>query len=156
MTNNQLFRRIYVTSVAMLGLGLIIWSVATIAYSGAVSMLLQLMLLNTITQITSRNIAKSNIVMGVSQAVNLAAVAIYGVQAGVLVALVASSSVWLYQTITKQKRWRGTMEQLVFNNGMEIIAVWMAGWFLTTLLALLPSEPFAIVLIPWLAAAVVY
>ncbi|MGB1253431.1 MAG: sensor histidine kinase [Candidatus Promineifilaceae bacterium] len=153
MTNHQLFRRIYVASVAFLGFCLILWSTVTFDQMAALPSILQLMLLNAITQITSRNIAKSNSVLGVSQAVNLAAVALYGVQTGILVALVASSSVWLYRTYSKQEKWRGSIEQFLFNNGMEVIATFIAGGVLKLCLDILNPQLYLVALPIWGLAA---
>ena len=155
MTKSQLFRRLYVTSVVLLGFVLLVWAVATLDRSLDIVLLVQLMLLNAIIQFTSRHIVKSNSVMGVSQAVNLAAVALYGVQAGVLVGLVASSSVWVYQTISKQSTWRGSAEQFAFNSAMEIIATSCGGWILQIALNLFAPQFFLLVLIPWAMAALV-
>ncbi len=147
-------QRAYIWIVTLAGLLLFVWALTSLPSYVDYWLLAQLALLNIVAQFVASSVARQGLVFGVSHAVNLAAVGLFGVETGVLLALTASLSVWLLKTIRKQRSWRGSLEQLSFNTGMEAINIFISGWFLVGLQSMLPQEGWFGRFVPWIIAAV--
>ena len=142
--------------VTLAGLVIFGWSLVTFQWAEVnLWLLAELIALNIAAQFVSSSVARHGVVFGVSHAVNLAAVWLFGVQAGVLLALAASMSVWGIKTFYKQRSWRGSVEQLTFNSGMETLNIFAAGWVLVLMQSAIPQGTLVGRFAPWAAAAIV-
>ena len=145
----------YLVLVSAAGLVLAVWATNQIEIE-ILPVLTSFLLLGSVSQIASTISQRAGLTFSVGQAVSLAAADVYGVEAGILVAAVSAISIWIYHTAMEQRGWKGSLEQLFFNTGMDAVAVAAAGVVLGLLKASLGQESVAGVVFPWLGAAIVY
>ena len=145
----------YVFLVGGLAILLIIWSVLTIGRIANPRILIQLLALNITAQIVIVAIRRSGIAFAVNQAVNLATISLFGVQAGILVALLSHIVVWTIMTIRRKQPIGRAAETLLFNAGSEILALFVAGYTMLGLRHIIPDNWLPVRPLDWLVASIV-
>lgn len=150
-------RHAYVTTIAAIGLSLFGWAVFNLTESGVeqLELLVGLILLNTVAQIAVISTQRKGIAFGTSHAVNLAAVAFFDLNVGVVVACSAVISLTLIRTIDREQPWKNSLEQLAFNTGMEVTALYLGGSTFLLVRSMVQGEGFLAVILAWLAGSFV-
>ena len=98
---------------------------------------------------------KANVVYQVNTAVTLAAIPFYGPGGAAVIAAVSNFLLWFIKRVDKKARKR-SMSRVLFNMGMDSIALFSAGLIFTLLQGWLGAEPLLGMIIPWFVAAIVY
>lgn len=145
----------YIIGIGALGALLAVWSLLTIGNIEHSRLLIQLFVLNAATQLGIIAIRRTGMAFSVSPAVNLATVAVFGVQAGILVALFSNVAVWLVMTIRKKQPIKRALQTLVFNAGVEIVALFIAGFVLLAIRQMMPSDWLFLKPLDWFIASIV-
>ncbi len=151
-------RHAYVATISLLGILAIGWAISQIdnipiANSG---LLVGLIMLNGVAQLAAISTKRRGIASGTSQAVNLASVVIFGLAYGVIVAALASLSLAAIRTISREKAWKGSFEQIAFNTGMEAIALFCGGLAMTSIHTQFGTENLVTTISAWLVGAAVF
>ena len=149
-------RLIYIALVGISGFAIFAWSLFSIDPSTRIDLLIGLILLNTAAQFAAVSTQHRGIAFGVSQAVNIASIALLGIAAASIIGGAASLSLSIIRKVLKEDSWKGSFEQFAFNTGMETIAVFCAAhvFLFTDSLALFDSR--FLNFVPWLLAAVTF
>lgn len=148
---------LYLYLVSLIGLAL--FSSAAIALLSVrpdpLFLLLIAMVMVSAFVTTSIQVKNTGITYATSAAISLAAVAIWGLDAAIVLMTVDTVCIWLFKPMnltTWKKRW----SQLAFNIGMLNIAMWASGYTLLLLrnrwgIALWPWQ-----IVAWIGAATIY
>ncbi len=142
-------------AVGFSGVIILIWSAITVGDVANFRLVLELLALTTIAQLVILTIRKSGLAFAVNQAVNLAAISIFGLQSGLIIAFSSQLIVWAYETIRRKRALDHSLEMLAFNAGSELVALFFAGVTMLGFRQILPSDSGIWGAIPWLAAAIV-
>ncbi len=134
---------------------LILWSIASVGHVANFHLVIQLLILNTVSQLVIIAIRKSGIAFMIGQAINLAVIAIFGLQTGLIIAFLSHLLVWAVQTVRNKRPFDKAVESLGFNVGAEIIALFFAGLTFIGTSYLIQDSGSLLRAIPWLLAAIV-
>ncbi len=145
----------YILAIGGLGILIAIWAALTIGSIEHGRLLLQLFILNVATQLGIIAIRRTGIAFTTSQAVNLATISVFGVRAGILVALFSAAAVWLVMTVRKKPPLKRALQTLVFNSGVEIIALAIAGTLLLIIRQFMATDWIILKPVDWFIAAII-
>ncbi|MCP4425713.1 MAG: HAMP domain-containing histidine kinase [Chloroflexi bacterium] len=148
---------LYLLLVSLLGVSLIVWSLAqTPSYETILYFVLLLALaIAGQTVATSATISqKAGVTYQITPAIALASIPFFGPSAAILIDAVAALSLWFIKAPEKAA-WKKSGPQLAFNTGMNAIAMYLAGLVFVAMRTWLGAETIAGETIPWLVAAVV-
>lgn len=98
--------------------------------------------------------AKAAITYSVSPSISLATVPFFGVGAAVLVETATSIALWLFKP-ADEVTWKRSWAQVGFNMGMSAISIYCGAFALEFITNTLPGDSLWILILPWLAAAII-
>lgn len=94
------------------------------------------------------------ITIGIGSAIAIAIVPFFGPMAAVLIIAAANFGIWFFKT-RDETTWKKSWTQLLFNIGMQTIAIFLAGWVLQTMRAWFVPNSVSGAIASWLIAALV-
>lgn len=150
------YKQWYIGVVSLIGIGLIVWAIVTPDTWENIPLLLGFVVLAALSQFVSTISARSGVTFSISQAIGLAAVAVFNPTAAVVVAAADGIAIWVINSVRDDKRiWKGSFEQLLFNTGMIVIATFLAGMTFVRLQGVFSAEVTFTRLLTWVLAAIV-
>ena len=147
---------IYILLVGVFGFSFAVSGMFQLSTQSDLKNLIILICLAAVAEIAAPflDTGKIKIAYEVGTAVSLAAVPFYGASTGALIIFLSGISYWLYKywkAPLAERRW----DQLIFNIGMRCSAIFIAGSFLWHSLQLNTSENTFLILLAWVAAAII-
>lgn len=148
-------RNLYLTLISLVGIGLLGYAVTKpFGYESPLLFLL-LLLLGILAQYTSTVVTGGDIAVEVSTAVSMAALSLYGREAGVLVATAALITLSLFSLRANWPGWARALERIGFNIGMGAISIFIAGTLFEFLQTWMTGNLLLQIVLSWLTAAIV-
>ena len=151
-------RNMYLTLISMIGMVLLVWSIWRLLGADYGIDLVLLFLLAAAAEISATfvQVGENRMAYEVGTAVSLAAIPVFGVEAGIVAVTIVGLSFWIYTkrfVSLRGKDW----QQPVFNTGMHNLAIFVAGLVFLFLQNQLSGVNVIIAtVIVWISAAVVY
>lgn len=150
-------QKVYLWLISLLGLILLGYSIFEIFSIPSVSFFFLFMGLAITAQVaaTSVNIkTKTAITFAVSPPVSLAAAAIFGPAAAVIIEAISAFALWMIKPADVVE-WKRSWPQLFFNTGMSVLSIFISALVLLGSRQLIQSNGGAGIIIPWLVAGIV-
>lgn len=145
----------YLISISAIGILLCIWGLVDYPTYQPLLNFFLFVGLAAISSIASTAVSvseESGILYATGHAIGLAAVPIFGIPAGIVIAAVYSISAWLFKP-ADERTWRKSYAQLAFNTGMHSISLFVAGGVLLLSMNLFGPSTLLGQSLPWLIAA---
>jgi signal transduction histidine kinase len=117
---------LYLIIISLIGLGLILWSLAQLPRYEEPDRLFLLVLLAVLAQITA-TLAFRGVHFSVGSAISLATIPLYSPAAAAIVAAASEASLWYISIRNDRPSVRQALERLGFNVGMSSLAVFLGG-----------------------------
>ena len=144
--------RFYLYTVGFTGLFLAATSLLRLPDGADGLNLLLLLLLAVTASVTTTSVPELTFEIG--SAVSAAAFPLYGPLAAAFIAAAAAGAAWIAQG--RRTFWRQSWEQLLFNVGMQSVAVFIAGFFFTRVVGDLDSASPLLIVGVWLISTVIF
>lgn len=149
-------RIIYSTLVSFSGILIFGWALLNLRGNTDPRLLIGLIILNTIAQFAAFTTHRQGIPISVSQAANLAAVALLGLENAVIVAALASIALAFIRLFQKEPVSKGSIEQVAFNSSMETIAIFIAGYVYLAINNSFSNPTLFQLALPWIVASILF
>ena len=120
--------QLYIYTVSAIGMLIFLLSVFSILQITTPLLFLLLVGLSVLAAFntTSVQVSKTGITYAVGGAVSFASIPMFGIGGGVVLVLIYALSLWLIKP-AEGETWKRNVSQLVFNVGMQLIAIVCAG-----------------------------
>ena len=149
------WRTPYLITVSSIGLLFIIYGIWTIFGYDRPGIFALLFLLGIVAQITATNLFTDEVTVGVSSAVSMATVPLFGPFAAAIVAASAEISVSLISIYRQNPGTRRSLERIGFNAGMGGLSMVVAGFAFLGSQVVLGADTWLGQTLPWLVAALI-
>lgn len=152
------WRTVYLSFTSLAGLFLLVLSLWRLLGAEGSANLILLFLLAAAAEIAATfvQVGENRMAYEVGTAVSLAAIPLFGLEAGVVAVTIAGLSFWFYTKRGipfREKNW----QQPAFNTGMHSLAIFAAGLIFLFLQSQLSASPLIVAnTLAWVSAAVIY